>query len=485
MRRLDKGGNVSEPNPYQDVHDLIDRNFDAYLEEIRAFLRQPGFSHTGEGIRESATMAMETVRALGTDNAQLVETDGNPVVFGHLRSKRPDAKTIIFYSLYDVVPVTPEDWVVPPLAAEIIDPELIGEPAHIGKILCARGAINQRGPMMAAICALRAMKEATGDIPVNVIWAWEGEEEIGSPHLGQFIHAKLDDLATAQAVWAPHTRQDRQGVLQVYRGARGKRDVELRLRGGAWGGTPDAKDIWSAYMPVSDAPMLIMLRALGSLLDERDHLTLDGADELLAPYDQHQRAELKQLREHYDSEVLRGTIGITRWKDGKEFADLIEDYVMKPMMNVVGIVGGYTGPGVYTTLPMDVTAKIDFRMPPNIRSTEVIPLLRAHLDRRGFTEIEIIDGGGYEYVDTPATDPIFQAGYKACAIHGSDHVSWPARPGVGPTSWFNQPPLSKPISEIGLGYGSRWHEANEFVTVDGLRNLMKWTVTYLNEWSSL
>lgn len=228
---------LHDSNPYQAMYDLIDQNFDAYLEEIRAFLHQPGFSHTGEGIRESATMAMEIVRDLGTDDACRVETDGNSVVFGHLRSKRPDAETIILCSLYDVVPVTPGDWVVSPLAAEIIDPEEIGEPSHIGKVVCARGAMNQRGPMMAAILAVRAMKEATGDVPVNVIWAWEGEE-IGSPHLGQFIHAKLGDLATVQGVCAPHMRQDRSGVLQIFRGARSKRDVELRIRSGEWGGTP-------------------------------------------------------------------------------------------------------------------------------------------------------------------------------------------------------------------------------------------------------
>jgi acetylornithine deacetylase/succinyl-diaminopimelate desuccinylase-like protein len=470
-------------NPYSSVHEYIEEGFPAALEEIRRFLRQPGFSHTGEGVRESAQMALEYVRELGTDDAELVETDGNPVVFGHLRSERPDAKTLVMYSLYDVVPITPADWVVPPLAAEIIDAEQIGEPASLGKILCARGAMNQRGPMLAAILALKAMKEVTGDIPCNIIWAWEGEEEIGSPHLGQFIAAKTEELRTAQGVWAPSMRQDRNGVMHFYRGARGKQDVELRIKGGAWGGTPDGQDIWSAYMPMSDAPMLRMIRVLGSLLDENDRLTLDGADELLAPYDETSEEELATLRAEFDFEMLRGSIGVTRFKNGASGPDLLEDYIMKPMMNVVGITGGYQGPGVYTTLPMDVTAKIDLRIPPHLVSTELIPLLRAHLDRRGFTEIEIVDCGGYEYLSTPASDPLFTAGAAACRIHDCAYLSWPARPGVGPTSWFFQPPLNIPVSEIGMGHGGRWHQANEFVTVDGLQQLMKFTVTYLNEWA--
>jgi hypothetical protein len=109
--------------------------------------------------------------------------------------------------------------VVPPVEARVIDAELIGEPATIGKVVCCRGAHDGSGPMLGTIAALRAIREVAGDLPLNVIWAWEGEEEIGSPHLMQFIEAKVEDLKKACGVRNAKMRQDRAGVMQIYRGA--------------------------------------------------------------------------------------------------------------------------------------------------------------------------------------------------------------------------------------------------------------------------
>jgi acetylornithine deacetylase/succinyl-diaminopimelate desuccinylase-like protein len=156
----------------EQIHAHINEEFDGRVTEIQRFIGQPGFSHTGEGIRETAEMCREYVAALGAADAQLVETDRNPVVFGTVKATNPDAKTLIGYSLYDVVPVKEEEWTFPPLAADLVDSIEVGLPASFGMVL-------------------ESIQDVTGDLPINVMFAWEAEEEIGCPHLDQFVESRF------------------------------------------------------------------------------------------------------------------------------------------------------------------------------------------------------------------------------------------------------------------------------------------------------
>ncbi|MCC7105728.1 MAG: M20/M25/M40 family metallo-hydrolase [Chloroflexi bacterium] len=470
---------------YQPIYDVIDRDFDASVAEIQRFLRQPGFSHTGEGIRETATMALEYTRMLGTENAELVETGGNPVVHGVLRSKRPDAKTLIIYSLYDEVPVIPADWTFPPLEARIVEAQEIGAPAHLGKVICARATHNQRGPMLATILTLKAIQAATGDIPVNVIWAWEGEEEIGCPNLWSFVEQRMSVLQTADAFWMPSMRQDEDGRMIVNRGYKGTIKIELTIKGGEWGGTLSGKDLWSANLPFVDSPYLRMIRALASLFDDDDTCVMDGFRELVRDYTDEEREEVQILEERFNEATMKQALGIARFRGGRSGKDLVSRYVMEPMLNVVGIVGGYSGPRVFTTIPMDVTAKLDFRLVPEQRRDDIPGLLRAHLDRRGFAEAQINVIGGYEYSRTPASDPVYQAAIRACQQHTCEYIIWPTVPAVGPFGMFNRPPLDKPAIYVGMGHGARAHQRDEYITVEGIRDFMKYTVTFLHEFGGV
>lgn len=476
---------MSLMSEHEAVFAHIDRYFDDYVGQIQRFHRIPGISHSGEGIRESAELTRECMLATGTADAEIVETGGHPVVFGHLWSKRPGAKTVVLYSHYDMVPVVEKDWVTPPFEGRIVDASVIDAPARLGKVMVARASSDYRGPLMATMLIFQAMREAADDLPVNVVWAVEGEEEIGAPHIDQFIAKKFDDLRTGDALWMPGMHQNENGIMQIYRGYKGTVKIELEIKGGEWGGNLTGRDLWSALLPLVDAPMWRMIRVLNSLTDESDHLTIDGLEELIAPYADEDRQQLEVLKERFDDAQMKESIGVARFKGGKPLRDLVEDYVMRPMMNVVGIVGGYTGPRVFTTLPGKIVAKLDFRFTPNIKPADIPRLLRAHLDRRGFHEVKIAVHGGYDYSRTSATDPIYQAAFRACELHNCDYMVWPTKPAVAPFSKFNQPPLNLPVIFVGMGHGARWHEANEYITVEGIRDFMKYTVTFLNEWARL
>ena len=149
-------------NNIEKTFSTIDRNFDLYLDEFKKYLRQPGISHTGEGIEESAELTLKLIHSLRNTRADLVRIGGNPIIFGKTSSGTNGAKTLLVYSFYDLVPVVPEDWISPPFEPTILDAERIGLPSEFGRVLCARGVIDHRGPSMAVILGLRAIQEATG-----------------------------------------------------------------------------------------------------------------------------------------------------------------------------------------------------------------------------------------------------------------------------------------------------------------------------------
>jgi acetylornithine deacetylase/succinyl-diaminopimelate desuccinylase-like protein len=468
----------------QAVDRHLDEHFEETVSEIRRYLGQPGFSHSGEGIRESAEMTMDYLLDAGSETLELVETGGHPVVFGRLASRRPQARNLIIYSHYDMVPLMDEkQWIGPPLEAPIVDAAEIGAPAELGKVIVGRAANDYRGPLVATLHALKAMRAVMGDVPVNIIWVIDGEEEIGAPHLHRFIDAKLGELSQGEALWMPGMHQDTSGVMQVYRGYKGNSKIEIEIKGGAWGGTQDGKESWAANLHWMDAPMWRLIRLLGTLVDEFDLATIDGLDELIAPYTEEDQEQLHILRERLDAGRLKRSLNIARFKGDRDPGDLLENFIMKPTLNVVGITGGYIGPGVYSTLPMDVVAKVELRFPPDVAYADVQRLLRDHVRRRGYGEAEVRFLGGYEFARSSAREEIYDAAFRACRKHGCEYLVWPIKPAGAPFAHFNRPPLSKSVIFVGMGHGERWHQPNEYITVDGVRDHMRYVATFLDEWA--
>ncbi|MGQ0569769.1 MAG: hypothetical protein ACT4P5_09600 [Armatimonadota bacterium] len=213
--------------------------------------------------------------------------------------------------------------------------------------------------------------------------------------------------------------------------------------------------------------------------------TIDGFWSKVRPVTPEERHELDEVRARFDEEETRQILGIARFRSGRPGIELLERFIMDPMLNVVGITGGYTGPGVFTTLPMHVVAKLDFRFPPDLRSEEILSLLRAHLDRSGFPEIQIRRIGGYEWSRTSPDDPLMIAAANAAERHGFEYFRWPTHAAVNTCSLFNQPPLRLPVSFACAGHGGRWHQPDEYCTVEGLRNAMKYALTFIHTWAGL
>lgn len=478
------------------IHAHIDANFDRYIGEIRRYLSLPGISQTGEGIAESAELTREFILDLKDSAARIVQTDGNPVVLGRTGAAARDAKTLLLYCFYDVVPVNRDDWACDPFDPTVLPPQEIRLPEDFGDVLCGRGTTDHRGPYVAALMAMHAMQEAAGTLPVNVIHAIEGEEEVGSGGLRGFVHENVAELDEADAFWFPRTsREPRGGPMVVHRGYKGQVWLNLSIKGGEWGGNRAAQDIWSANVAWVDAPALRLIRALATLTDENQRIAIDGFWDHVRPWSEEEKAELAALETDFDEAAMAEALGVARFKGGRAGKEMLAEYIMGPHLNISkGVWPGLAGEKEFTTgvlngkyrteLLMRAHARVDFRLPPDLEPETVEALLRAHLDRRGFTEIEITRARApYSWSRGAADAGIYTALREACEERAIKPHIWPTMASTAPFDLFNRSPLQKPIIVFGAAHGARWHEANEYVVYEDLREYMKFTVSWLYAWA--
>jgi acetylornithine deacetylase/succinyl-diaminopimelate desuccinylase-like protein len=282
------------------VYAYIDANLDAHIAELQRWIRQPSVSAQNIGIQVMATTLRDDLRALGFQEAELVPTDGHPGVWGYYDAGAE--KTLLIYMMYDVQPVEPADWLSPPFEARLIDNEL-------GQILMGRGATNQKGPERALLNAISSILAVEGRLPVNLMVAAEGEEELGSPHYPQIVDAYEARLREADGVIFPFNSQDQAGDFEMSLGVKGILYVEMEAKGGPHGGPVNA-EIHGSYKAVVDAPALRLTHAIASL-------TSPDGNTILVPgyYDAVRRARAQRV--HRDPARRRiGHRGARRDREG-------------------------------------------------------------------------------------------------------------------------------------------------------------------------
>jgi acetylornithine deacetylase/succinyl-diaminopimelate desuccinylase-like protein len=468
---------------YDELFAHIDEHLDERLEKTRAYLRVPGISPTGEGIRESAEMTLGYLKELGAEDARLVETSGFPVVYGKLYSKNPDAKTLLCISMYDIMPAEEPDWVVPPFGADIIAPERINATSKFGEVLIARGVMDYKAPLMNFFYAVETWLKVTGDIPVNIIFAVEGEEEIGSVHLPEFFEECFDEIKTADAGHFLGMRTDTLGRLVIPRGYKGWLNLELEVAGGDWGGS--GRQLFSADCAWVDAPIPHLVAAVNSLMDKDGHVLVEGFYDDVRPLTPTEQKEIRIVEEEFNEPAVKIALGITKFKGGLPGRELVGKYITRPVMNIDGIIGGYTGEGVKTNLPQSAVVKMDVRIVPDMKPDVTVERIKAHLIKKGFPEVQVRVSWAFDWFRTPAEAEIIQTSVKTTEMLGFPYIMTPTSCGCYRLSVYNKAPLHLPISVAGLGAGGRSHQANEYVHVEGLRDNQRFAVVHLSEYAKL
>lgn len=451
------------------------------VDVVRSWVALPSFSDTGEGIAACAEFTRDLLARVAPD-AAVVPTGGHPVVLGTVASRTPGAPTLVVYGLYDVTPTLAPEWRTDPLMLTTVEPGHLGLPDALGPLLVGRGVTNHKGPVAAAILAVRAMLDERGDLPVNLIFVIEGEEEIGSPHLPGFVARHRDLLGRADGVWLPTCQQGASGAMALRRAYKGAAWLQLRCAGGEWGGPRDGRHRWAGHSAWIDAPMMRLVRALASLYDDRQRITVDGLPAL--PPD----ADTARLvaRFHAMEAGLRRQLDVARFLGGEPASAHLAYYTGGTTINVQGIIGGgYQGPTAYTMMPGTAAARLDIRFPPGTTPDEVAALLRAHLDARGHGMVEVVLTGGYAGSPAlaPERDTLLAAAATAAAAHGVGVDVWPIANNCCPAALFTALGRAVPFSVAGLGHGDRPHAPDEYLTLDSIGALMRFTPTYLDAWA--
>ncbi|WP_395683632.1 M20/M25/M40 family metallo-hydrolase [Dokdonella sp.] len=435
------------------------RHHDEAVKRLQEWIALPSIAAENRNSREGVEYMAKLARDAGFQKVDILDTDGKPGVFATLDAGA--AKTVGLYFMYDVKQYDPAEWSSPPLEARLVD-----KPG-LGKAIVGRGAVNQKGPESAFLAALHAIRAAGKKMPVNLVMVAEGEEEIGSPHIGQLVLRPEVQAAFAKTVgvFMPSASQDPDGGVTVSLGAKGVVELELVASGEKWGRGP-AKDIHSSLKAMVDSPAWRLVKALDTLVsDDGNTITIDNYP-VAPPISAEERAMVATAIAKRDEARTKAQFGVQHWIDDLDWQAANERLVSQPTVNIEGLVGGYTGPGGKTVLPHRAVAKIDMRLVPGMKKDDAVAALKAHLAKRGYGDIEVNVGGGYDPTSTKADAHLIQAQLAVLTRDRLKPSLWPRNAGSYPGFVFTGAPLQLASGHFGLGHGSGAHAPDEYYLIE-------------------
>jgi acetylornithine deacetylase/succinyl-diaminopimelate desuccinylase-like protein len=428
-----------------DLRARVESKRDGLLDELEEFLRMPSISaREGEDFRECATWVARKLEEAGAE-ARLMETDGHPVVYAEAGE---GSRTLLSYGHYDVQPPEPlELWESEPFEPTVRDGGLY-----------ARGVADDKGDVLARIQALRLYQEERGPLPFKLKFLIEGEEEVGSPNLAPFVRDNAELLSADACLWEAAWK-DEAGRPVIFCGTKGMAYVELRARG-------PSHDLHSMYGGIAPNPAWRLVQALRTIKDEKGDITLDGLDELAEDPSEKDLEAISNIP--FDAGALERSWGVDALDRGLSGEEALKEMLLRPTANIAGIMSGYTGPGSKTIVPSEAFVKMDFRLVAGQSPGPVVELLRSHLGKRGFDDIEVVEMHGVEVAKTPVDSPVVQTAVESWHSLGyEDAIVYPTVGGSGPTSLIATE-LGIPTVMTGAvaNVDSRFHSPNEWVRLD-------------------
>ena len=414
------------------------------IDELKELIRQPTVSAQGIGVEDTARIVLERTRRAGID-AKAERVDGGPpTIVGEMGK---GARTLLIYDHYDVQPPDPlDEWKTPPF-----------EPTERDGFLYGRGVSDNKGNLLARLQAIELYRETVGELPLRVRVLYEGEEEIGSPHLAAFVSRFGDRIRADGCIWEAGYK-DAAGRPTISLGLKGIAYFDLHVRG-------TAKDAHSSLATILPNAAWRLVWALSTLKNERDEIAIDGLmDHVRKPTP----ADLALLDAMpFDEDGTKRIHGVRSFVRDLSGTAMKVKHFLEPTCTICGLTSGYSGAGSKTVLPAVASAKLDFRLVPDLSPELVHELLRKHLDKRGFTDIELTAQHGELPSRWPADTEVAKASVAALRdTYGTDPVVYPLMAGSGPMAQVCDT-LKIPVVGFGSGNaGSSNHAPNENIAVD-------------------
>ena len=443
----------------------VDKNMPALISDLQKLIQQPSISAKNLGLEECARLVVRIMGQSGI-KAEILRLgkDIPPVVYGEVKSKKNPHKTILFYNHYDVQPEEPlELWNDKPFSGKIRGNKIYG-----------RGSADDKGELITRIKAVEAFIKTTGDVPCNIKFLVEGEEEIGSMHVEEYLKKYQKKLSCDGIIWEfGYVDEKDRPVISL--GMKGLLYVELSVQ-------ESVRDAHSSLAVLIENPAWRLIEALKTLRNKSGLILIK---DWYREVDNFTKEELGVIaREPFDEKSFKKEYGIKRFVGNKKGIDIRKAVVGDPTCNIAGFSSGWEGPGAKTVLPSKALVKIDFRLVPKMDPLKQLSRLKKHLKDKGFGDVKVHMIHGEAASRTTISDPFVKVVKKAADESFGTSIMSVSSAGTGPMYSFSKV-LKAPCISVGSTYVyARIHSPNEFARIDLLKKTTKCMCKIIKKFSA-
>ena len=432
----------------------VDNNMDDLILDLQKLIQQPSVSAKNEGIEECAKLIKKLLKSSGMKSEILrLKKDVAPIVYGEIKSKSNPNKTLMFYNHYDVQPAEPFDlWDDPPFSG-----------IRKGNKIFGRGSTDDKGELITRIKAVEACLKTTGDVPCNIKFVIEGEEETGSAHIEEYLKKYKKKFANDGVIWEfGYVDSKNRPIIGL--GMKGLLFVELSVQ-------ESIRDAHSSLAVLIKNPAWRLIEAVSTLRNSDGNILIKDWYKEVTPFSKKDLELIK--KEPFDDNTFKKEFGIDSFVGNKKNLDAKKAIVGDATCNIAGFVSGYTGDGAKTVLPGSALVKIDFRLVPKMDPKKQVNRLKKHLKSHGFSDVKIKIFHGEAAARTDSSNPfVSQVKTAADKVFGQSILNV-SNAGTGPMYPFVDI-LKSPCISIGSTYMfSRIHSPNEFARIDLLKKTTK------------
>ncbi len=448
------------------IDSLVDAGIDGLVSDLQALIRQPSVSAKKVGLVECANLVAFLMQRSGISSEVLYLDDPAvpPIVYGEVKSKSNPNRTLLFYNHYDVQPEDPvELWDDDPFSGRVEGNKIFG-----------RGSADDKGELITRIKAVEYCLKSTGDVPCNVKFMVEGEEEVGSVHVEQYLEKYKEKLACDGVIWEfGYIDAKERPVISL--GMKGLLYIELLASG-------PARDAHSSLAVLIENPAWRLVQVLSTMRDKNGKVLIKDWYKETSQFTKQELAAIE--KEPFDVQEFKEEYGVKKFVNNAVGKNVKKALVGMPTCNIAGFDSGYTGEGAKTVLPAKARVKLDFRLVPGMVPERQLARLKKHLKDRGFSDVEVRFIHGEAAARTSLSDPFVKIVEEAAKESFGSSILSVSSAGTGPMFSFVKV-LRAPCISVGSTYlFARIHSPNEFARLDLLNKCTKCMARILEKFAA-